>query len=106
MRTGTLRLVPGATIEIGEGIGWAQWLPGSRQLIAGGVGGEDGSGVWKANHFLVDSVTRSSTPFSFLRDGQQDVNYSAVVLPGAERQPLVLDDTGRNNLEDCRSQRS
>ncbi len=79
--TGTLRLVPGATIEIGEGIGWAQWLPGSRQLIAGGVGGQDGSGAWKANHFLVDSVTRSSTPFSFLHDGQQDVNYSTVVLP-------------------------
>jgi hypothetical protein len=79
--TGSLRLVPAATIEIGEGIGWAQWLPGSRQLIAGGVEGADAAGIWKTNHFLVDSVTRSAAPFSFLRDGQQDVNYSAVVLP-------------------------
>jgi hypothetical protein len=45
------------------------------------VEGADAAGIWKTNHFLVDSVTRSAAPFSFLRDGQQDVNYSAVVLP-------------------------
>ncbi len=80
--TGSLRLVPGATIEIGEAIAWAQWLPASSQLIVGGTSGEDGSGKWGANHFLVDSTTLRGTPFSFLTDGQQDVNYSVVVLSG------------------------
>ena len=39
--TGSLRFVPGATIEIGESIGWAQWLPGTSQLIGGGLCGPD-----------------------------------------------------------------
>ncbi len=79
--SGTVRAVPGATIEIGESVAWAQWLPDSRQLIAGGTSGQDGSGTWGANHFLVDSVTLHAKPFAFLHDGQQDVNYSAVLLP-------------------------
>jgi hypothetical protein len=79
--TGTLRAVPGATIAIGEAIAWAQWLPASSRLIVGGTSGQDGSGTWEANHFLVDSTTLRSTPFSFLTDGQRDVNYSAVLLP-------------------------
>ena len=53
----------------------------SSQLIVGGTSGGDGpSGKREANHFLVDSATLRSTPFSFLPDGEQDVNYSVVVL--------------------------
>jgi hypothetical protein len=81
LATGSLRPVPGATISIGDSLAWAQWMPDSRQLIVGGVSGADGSGKWEANHFLVDSVTLRAAPFSFLADGQQDVNYSAVLLP-------------------------
>ncbi len=79
--TGTMRSVPGATIGIGEAIAWAQWLPASNRLIVGGTSGEDGSGKWGANHFLVDSTTLAAEPVSFLHDGQRDVNYSAVLLP-------------------------
>jgi hypothetical protein len=70
--TGSLRLVPGATLAIGEAVAWAQWLPRSGQVIVGGL---------QADHFLVDSTTLRSMSFSFLHDGNQDVNYSAVVLP-------------------------
>jgi hypothetical protein len=79
--TGSLRLVPGATIEIGEGVAWAQWLPGTDRLMVGGNSRETGSGKWIANHFLVDAATLRATPFAFLHDGNQDVNYSAVLLP-------------------------
>ena len=57
--TGSLRPVPGATIGIGESVAWAQWLPRSNQLIVGGTSGQDGSGKWEANHFLVDSSDAS-----------------------------------------------
>jgi hypothetical protein len=70
--TGSLRLVADATLAVGESIAWAQWVPHSGRLIAGGL---------QTNKFLVDSTTLRSTPFSFLRDGYVDVNYSAVVLP-------------------------
>ncbi len=79
--TGSLRLVPGATISIGEPLAWAQWLPGSKQVIVGGLSGEGATGKWTANHFLVDSTTLRSTPFSYSRDRDLDVNYSVVVLP-------------------------
>jgi len=77
--TGSLQLVSGATINIGDSLAWAQWLPGSRQLIVGGT--SDNGGLSQANHFLVDSASSRSTPFRFLADGSQDVNYSVVVLP-------------------------
>jgi hypothetical protein len=77
--TGSLRLVSGATIGIGESLAWAQWLPGSKELIVGGT--SDDGGLPQANHFLVDSSTRQSTPFRFLTHGDVDVNYSVVVLP-------------------------
>jgi len=79
--TGSLRPVAGATIGIGDSLAWAQWMPDSRRLIVGGVSGQDRSGSWEANHFLVDSETLRSTPFSFLHDGEQDVNYSVALLP-------------------------
>jgi hypothetical protein len=79
--TGGLRSVPGATIGIGEAVAWAQWLPASTKVVVGGTSGEDGSGKWGANHFLVESTTLRAVPFSFVHDGQQDVNYSAVLLP-------------------------
>lgn len=78
--TGSLRLVPGATIAIGDSLAWAKWLPGSGQLIVGGVSSD--GGLSQANHFLVDSATRRrSTPFRFLNSPDLDVNYSVVVLP-------------------------
>lgn len=79
--TASLRLVSAATISIGEGIAWAQWLPRSGQLIAGGLGGHDGSESGQRNQFLVDSVTLRSTAIGFLVDTERDLNYSAVVLP-------------------------
>jgi hypothetical protein len=77
----SLRLVPGATIKIGDSLAWANWLPGSRQLFVGGLSGKDGSGSWPANQFRVDSETLHSTPIRFLADANQNVNYSVVVLP-------------------------
>ena len=41
VKNGSLRLVPGATIAIGESLAWAQWLPASNQLIVGGLDGEE-----------------------------------------------------------------
>jgi hypothetical protein len=79
--SGSLRLVPGAKIAIGEPVAWAQWLPDPDKLIAGGLSGENGDGHWQDNHFVVDSLTLASAPFSLIADRDQDVNYSAVVLP-------------------------
>ncbi len=79
--SGSLRLVPGATVEIGEAIGWAQWLPGTSQLIGGGECGPDGSGSSRPNCFRVDSQTLSAAPLRIAGDVNEDVNYSTAVLP-------------------------
>ncbi len=79
--TGSLRLVSGATIEIGESIGWAQWLPGSSQVLAGGICGRDDSGSSPPNCFVTDSATLRTTPFQPTGTSDEDVNYSTVVLP-------------------------
>jgi hypothetical protein len=78
--TGSVRLVPGATISIGESLAWARWLSGSGQLLVGGLSGKNGSGSWPANQFLVDTATVRSTPLRFLADANENVNYSVVVL--------------------------
>ncbi len=79
--TGSLRLVSAATIEIGEAIGWAQWLPGSDRVLAGGICGSDESGSSAPNCFVTDSATLRTTAFRPPGKGADDVNYSTVVLP-------------------------
>jgi hypothetical protein len=79
MDSGAVRLVPGADITIGDSLAWAQWLPDGRRLIVGGTGGEDGMDNVD-NHFVVDSWTDLVTPFRFLADRNQDINYSAVAV--------------------------
>lgn len=74
-RTGTLTLVPAASLVTTEDVGWARWLPGSNRLI---IGAEDGS-------YAVDAVTLATRPFSFGSPGEDintsgDINFSATIL--------------------------
>jgi len=68
--TGSLHLVPGTRLAIGEDIAWARWLPGGRQLIAGS---------WDRD-YAVTAATRAARPLSFGRDGDPVPNYSSVVV--------------------------
>lgn len=74
-RTGAARLVPHASLVMGQDVAWARWLPGSKMLL---VGGSTFSGV-------VNSETLSVRPYYFAHgrdhniEDSQDVNYSAVV---------------------------
>ncbi len=77
---GTVRTVPGAIINNGDSLAWAEWFPDSSHLVAGGVGSPDG--ISNDNHYLVDARTRTATPFRFLADGNEDVNFSVVPLSG------------------------
>jgi hypothetical protein len=79
--TGSLRLVSGATIQIGEAIGWAQWIHDSGRLVVGGVCGKDESGTATPNCFQVDSRTLHTEPLRPQTTLDDDVNYSTVVLP-------------------------
>ena len=76
---GRIRAVPGVTINHGDALAWADWFPDSSHLIVGGVGSPDG--VVNDNHFVVSTANRTATPFRFLANGDQDINFSAVVLP-------------------------
>jgi hypothetical protein len=76
---GRIRAVPGITINNGDALAWAEWFPDSSHLIVGGVGSPDG--VVNFNHFVVSAETRTAKPFRFLTDKNQDINFSAVVLP-------------------------
>ncbi len=76
---GRIRAVPGVTINNGDALAWAEWFPDSSHLVVGGVGSPDG--VVNDNHFMVNAETRTATPFRFLTDKNQDINFSAVVLP-------------------------
>ena len=77
--SGSLRLVSGANISVGDSLVWAQWLPDGTHLIVGGTGSANGLSVGD-NHFIVDSRSGQATSFRFIADGNQDVNYSAVVV--------------------------
>jgi hypothetical protein len=76
-RTGALNLVPAVRLVTTEDVGWARWLPGGRQLIAGA-----GSGT-----YAVAAKTLAARPFSFLGSpgedimSSADINFSATVLP-------------------------
>jgi hypothetical protein len=76
--SGSIRMVPGAVINIGDALAWAEWYPDSSHLIAGGVGTPDGTP--NDNHYVVNVQTRTVVPFRFLTDGNQDVNYSVVAV--------------------------
>jgi hypothetical protein len=76
---GRIRTVPGVTINVGDPLAWAAWFSDSSHLIVGGVGSTDG--VVNDNHFVVSTANRTAVPFRFLPDGNQDINFSAVVLP-------------------------
>jgi hypothetical protein len=79
-RSGTLHMVPAATIGIGDPVAWAQWLPEGTHLIAGGTTGWS-SDPSDDNHFMVDTWTGQVVPFRFLQGPNQDVNYSVVATP-------------------------
>jgi hypothetical protein len=70
-RTGTSRLVPGARFRVGEDVAWARWLPGGKQLIAGGVGRD----------YIVTAATCAARPFRFRHRPGGAIGYSAVVVP-------------------------
>jgi hypothetical protein len=75
---GSIRVVPGAIINNGDALAWAEWYPDGSHLITGGVGSPDG--VTNDNHFVVDARTGSVVPFRFLADRNGDVNFSVVAL--------------------------
>jgi hypothetical protein len=70
-RTGASRLVPGASFVIGEDVAWARWLPGGKQLIAGGADRDD----------IVTPATLAARPLRFRHSASGDIGYSAVVIP-------------------------
>ena len=76
-RTGALRLVPGARIQMGEPAAWARWLPDGRHLVAGGL----------EESYLVDASAMTGRPMFFIHgpdhyiEASQDLNYSAVIVP-------------------------
>jgi hypothetical protein len=76
--SGSIRLVPGAVINNGDALAWAEWYPDSSHLIVGGVGSPDG--VSNDNHYVVHAQTRTAEPFRFLPNGNQDVNFSVVAV--------------------------
>ena len=77
--SGSLKLVSGVSVYVGESVHWAQWLPDGRHLITGGLT-SFGSTV-PALDVLVDSQTDHATPFRFVADRNQDLNISSVVVP-------------------------
>jgi hypothetical protein len=82
-KSGSLRVVHGTVINVGDALAWAQWLDNDR-LLAGAV--ESPDGLPNDNHYLVDANDGQAQPFSFFpgggqADGTFDVNFSAAVQP-------------------------
>ncbi len=77
----SIQAVPGARINVGDALAWAVWLSGGRDLVAGAVGGRIGNGIPPDNHYVVNPTTLAVAPFSFLADGNSDVNFTVVALP-------------------------
>jgi hypothetical protein len=67
---GSLHLVPGARLRIGQDVAWVRWLPGGRQLIAGGV-----------DRDVITTAGGPARPFRFRRSPAGAVGYSAAVIP-------------------------
>jgi hypothetical protein len=72
--TGALRLVPAARVFLGQAVGWARWLPGGRQLIAGSA----------ERDYLIDAAAGSARPLRIGPSASEPVNYSAVIVPAAD----------------------
>jgi hypothetical protein len=80
-RDGKLRLITGSIANIGESVGWAQWLPGSRTLLGGAVAGVNfTSSAFVDNHYVVNATSLSATPFTLVADRNLDINFSAVAF--------------------------
>jgi hypothetical protein len=80
--SGRLRLVAGAHSNIGESVGWAQWLPGDRTVMGGALAGTDfTSSAFVDNHYLVNTRTLAAWPFTLIANRDLDVNFSAVAFP-------------------------
>ncbi len=76
--SGSIRVVTGAVVNGGDALAWAEWYPDSSYLIAGGVGSPDG--ISNDNHYIVNANSRTVEPFRFLRDGNQDVNFTVTPI--------------------------
>ena len=73
---GSIRLVPGVQGEIGESVGWARWLPGGTNVLAGTFSSE----YRTYNHYLINAQTGAVQVVDFLPDRNLDVNFSVTVL--------------------------
>ena len=73
--TGTLRLVPGVKGEIGESVGWAQWLPAGDQVLAGTFSSE----YRTYNHYLVNTQSNTGRLANFSGNQNTDVNFSSAI---------------------------
>jgi hypothetical protein len=71
IKTGGLRLVPEVRLRLGQDIAWARWMPDGKQLIAGSI----------ASTYLVTVPALSALPVRFTRSTDQEINYSATVIP-------------------------
>jgi hypothetical protein len=78
-RSGSLKLVKGVYVYVGDSVHWAAWLPNGRHLITGGLGGPFGSNA-PAVDVLVDSQTLQVSPFRFITDRNQDLTISTVTV--------------------------
>jgi hypothetical protein len=67
---GSLHLVPGTRLRIGEDVAWVRWLPGGRELIAGG-----------ADRDVITAPDGSARPLRFRHSPAGSVGYSAAVIP-------------------------
>jgi hypothetical protein len=76
----SIEVVPDARINNGDALAWAVWLSGGQDLLAGAVGGRIGNGIPPDNHYVVNPTTLAISPFSFLADGNTDVNFTVVAL--------------------------
>jgi hypothetical protein len=80
-RTGALHVVKGARSNIGESVGWAQWLPGDRTIIGGALADTNfSSTAFLDNHYLVSAGTLAAQPFTLIANRDLDVNFSAVAF--------------------------
>ena len=78
-RSGSLTLVSGVHVYVGDSVHWAQWLPDGNHVITGGLGGPFGSS-YPAVDVLVDSQTLQVSPFRFIADRNQDLTISTVLV--------------------------
>ncbi len=81
--TGALHLIPGVQGEIGESVGWARWLPGGSDVLAGTFSAE----YRTYNHYLIDTNTNTVKLVNFSGDQNTDVNFSASTIGGLSQRP-------------------